>query len=320
MRTHDKTASKSPVELSRALKGDKHIWIRVPNLLRQVVQDHPQPPYVAADDKELIISMLPPDGGRVAWLQVLASFLVNLNDWGLVSSFGIFQAFYASDVLVKKSSLSIAWMGTTQGALLLLVGDFSGPFFDKGHFRSILVGAGLLMVFALIMLSLSTEHYQVILTQGILVGICCGLLYIPSVALMPLYFKDRRGLALGLATSGASIGGVIYPIVFRRLLNELGFAWATRVIALIALVTLAVAAIITRPLTHMVKPARDLFELSAIRELHTWRSWCLHSSCSAASLSPFSSHRISQQRPWRPPRTPRSTCSLSSTPPNSLVG
>jgi MFS family permease len=73
------------------------------------------------------------------------------------------------------------------------------------------------------MLSLSTEYYQIMLSQGVLRGLCSGLLYIPSVALMPLYFKDRRGLALGLATSGGSIGGAIYPIVFRRLLTEVRF-------------------------------------------------------------------------------------------------
>ena len=167
--------------------------------------------------------MRPPDGGSTAWLQVLASFLINVNNWGLVNSFGVFQAFYERELLADQSASTIAWIGTLQGSLLLIVGVLSGPLFDRGYFRALLIGAGLTLVFALMMLSLATDYWQVILSQGVLVGLCCGLLYIPSVALMPLYFKDRRGLALGLATSGASVGGVIYPIVFRRLLTELGF-------------------------------------------------------------------------------------------------
>jgi MFS family permease/aryl carrier-like protein len=224
-------------------------------------------PYIAADDEEFLISMMPPDGGATAWLQVLASFLINLNNWGLVNSFGVFQAYYETNLLSSHSAATIAWIGTIQGALLLIIGVFSGPLFDKGYFRVILVGAGITLVFALMMLSLATKYYQVMLSQGILIGLCCGLLYIPSVALMPLYFKDRRGLALGLATSGASIGGIIYPIAFRRLLNELGFPWAVRIIGFIALATLTAAAMVTRPLNGMTKPVRQLFDVSAFKEM-----------------------------------------------------
>ncbi|KAL9080224.1 MAG: hypothetical protein Q9157_000946 [Trypethelium eluteriae] len=218
-------------------------------------------------DEDFLISLKPPDGGITAWLQVLAAFLINVNNWGLVNSFGIYQAYYETSVLKNFSSSSIAWIGTVQAALLLVVGAFSGPLFDKGYFKLILIIAGVGVVFSQMMLSLSVQYYQIMLTQGILTGLCCGLLYIPSVALMPLYFKDRRGLALGLATAGGSVGGVIYPIVFRRLLVELDFAWATRIMGFIALITLAVAALIIRPLDHIKKPTRQLLDMSAFKEL-----------------------------------------------------
>ena len=240
---------------------------RTPEVSENGSLDNYDDNYDAANDKAFLTSMVPPDGGTTAWLQVLASFLVNVNNWGLVNSFGVYQAFYERDLLADHSSTTIAWIGTLQGALLLVVGVISGPLFDMGYFKIILIGAGLTLVFALMMLSLATQYYQVLLSQGLLVGICGGLLYIPSVALIPLYFKDRRGLALGLATSGASVGGIIYPIVFRRLLDEIGFAWATRVIAFIALTTLAMAAVIVQPLNQMKKPVRQLFEMSAVKEI-----------------------------------------------------
>ena len=223
--------------------------------------------YIATDDKPFLHSMVPPDGGHTAWLQVLASFLINLNNWGLINSFGVYQAYYESNLLAHKSATSISWIGTLQASLLLIVGVFSGPLFDRGYFKPTLVLAGLTLVFALMMLSLSTEYYQILLSQGILVGLCCGLLYIPSVALIPLYFRDRRGLALGLATAGASIGGVIYPIVFRRLLSELGFAWATRIIGFIALATLTAATTIIKPMDQLKRPVREMFDMFAMKEL-----------------------------------------------------
>ncbi|KAI9687031.1 MAG: putative secondary metabolism biosynthetic enzyme [Bathelium mastoideum] len=218
-------------------------------------------------DEDFLISIRPPDGGTTAWLQVLAAFLINVNNWGLVNSFGIYQAYYEANLLKSYSASSIAWIGTIQGALLLIVGALSGPLFDKGYFKLSFIISGLGLVFAQMMLSLSTRYYQIMLAQGVLTGLCCGLLYIPSVALMPLYFKDRRGLALGLATGGGSIGGIVYPIVFRRLLVMLDFAWAVRIMGFIVLATLLLAALIIHPLDHIKKPTRQLFDLSALREL-----------------------------------------------------
>lgn len=85
-----------------------------------------------------------------------------------------------------------------------------------------------------------------------------------SVALVPVYFKRRRGVALGLATGGGSLGGVVYPIIFRRLLVDIGFTWAVRTLGFIALLTLGVAATLTKPLGSRIK--RDLFEAGAFRE------------------------------------------------------
>lgn len=206
-----------------------------------------------------------PDGGRVAWLQVLGSFLVNFNNWGLVNSFGVFQAFYEMNYLSAYTSAQIAWIGTLQGALLLLVGSSSGPLFDQGFFGAILVIAGLGIVFGLMMLSLATRYYEIMLTQGVLLGLCSGLLYIPSVALIPLYFKAKRGLALGLATAGGSAGGVVYPVVFRALLNSLGFGWATRIMGFLALCTLTIAWLLIKPVG--ARSTRQIFDPSAFSDL-----------------------------------------------------
>ncbi|KAI8648198.1 hypothetical protein NCS57_01487700 [Fusarium keratoplasticum] len=117
------------------------------------------------------------------------------------------------------------------------------------------------------MLSLATQYYQVMLTWGVLGGICTGLLYIPSVAMIPLYFISHRGLALGCATAGGSFGGVIYPIVVRHLLNTGGFGWACRTMGFIALFTLSVAAVIIKPSVQAVKkPTRQLFDRSIIKD------------------------------------------------------
>ncbi|KAI1854761.1 hypothetical protein JX266_000879 [Neoarthrinium moseri] len=212
-------------------------------------------------------SQPPPDGGLTAWLQVLASFLINLNNFGLANSFGVFQTYYESNLLRQYSSSSISWIGTLQVSLILIIGVISGPLFDLGYFYPILVASTLTLTFSLMMLSLATQYYQVMLTWGVLGGICTGFLYIPSVAMIPLYFTSRRGLALGCATAGGSFGGVIYPIVVRRLLDVAGFGWACRAIAFIALFTLSVATVLLKPSAQAArKPTRQLFDKSIIKD------------------------------------------------------
>lgn len=73
-----------------------------------------------------------------------------------------------------------------------------------------------MIVFGYMMTSLATEYYQVMLAQGICVGIGTGCLFVPSGAIMPQYFKKRKALANGIAATGSSIGGVIYPIMFYK--------------------------------------------------------------------------------------------------------
>ncbi len=117
--------------------------------------------YDASQDKDFLISMVPPDGGRIAWTQVLASFLINFNTFGLVNAFGDYQAFYETEYLPSYSSSAISWIGTVQAALLLLVGVLSGPIFDKGYFLVTLRISSVTLVFAWMMLSLAERYYQV---------------------------------------------------------------------------------------------------------------------------------------------------------------
>ena len=103
----------------------------------------------------------PPDGGKVAWIQVLASFLINFNVYGLVNAFGEFQHFYETEYLVSYSSSTISWIGTVQGALILFVGALSGPIFDKGYFLITLQSSTIALVVSWMLLSVSGKYYQV---------------------------------------------------------------------------------------------------------------------------------------------------------------
>lgn len=207
-----------------------------------------------------------PEGGLIAWLQVLGSFALYFNTWGTVNTFGVFQTFYENELLSHMSPSAISWIGSTQSFFLLVVGVVTGPLYDSGHLRSLLISGITLVVFGLMMVSICTEYWQVMLAQGACIGIGVGFLYIPSVALIPQYFDRRRALAMGLVVSGSSLGGVIYPLIFQGLQPRIGFGWTTRVMGLISLATLSVSLLCLR---RRIKPAqiRSLVDLAAFKEV-----------------------------------------------------
>ncbi|KAE8368982.1 major facilitator superfamily domain-containing protein [Aspergillus caelatus] len=182
----------------------------------------------------------PPNGGTLAWLNVLGSFMLYFNTWGILNTFGAYQTYYESGKLFTASSSDISWVGSIAAFMLLFVGLFVGPIYDRGFLRTLLIVGGFMVVFGHMMLSLCKTFWQVLLAQGFVVGIGTGCLFVPCVAIIPQYFSTKMGMAMGVAASGSALGGVIYPVVLYRLINEIGFPWAVRVIGFIALGTLLI--------------------------------------------------------------------------------
>ncbi|KAK9462015.1 major facilitator superfamily domain-containing protein [Lipomyces oligophaga] len=208
----------------------------------------------------------PPDGGFEAWLQISGSFFLFFNSWGISNTFGVFESYYVSIDLSHKTPSQIAWIGSIQSFLLLLFGVITGPLFDRGYLRYLIIVGSFMVVLGMMMLSLCTEYYQVILSQAVLIGLGSGCLFIPSVALIPQYFSSHRSLATGIAASGGSIGGIVYPLVFHSLQPKIGFPWSTRIIGFIMFATLIYATLIMRPRLPHSKHARKLIDLSALRD------------------------------------------------------
>ncbi|KAK5114232.1 hypothetical protein LTR85_010297 [Meristemomyces frigidus] len=207
-----------------------------------------------------------PNGGFVAWLQVACGFFMFFNSWGLINAFGVWQNYYTSTLLPTATNSNISWIGSIEAFLLCCTTIIAGPLFDRGHARALVWAGAFLVVFGLMMTSLCTTYWQLMLAQGLCMGIGAGGLFITSVAIIPSYFSTKRAFAIGIAASGSSLGGVIYPIVFHRLQPQIGFGWATRVIAFMALATLLLPCLCIR-MRALPPPRKKIIDFSGFREL-----------------------------------------------------
>jgi predicted MFS family arabinose efflux permease len=77
-------------------------------------------------------------------------------------------------------------------------------------------------------------------------GFGTALLFTPSVAAVGHYFSTRRGNATGIACTGGSIGGIIFPFMLQKLIPEVGFPWSCRIVGFLCLALCIIANILIR--------------------------------------------------------------------------
>jgi MFS family permease len=171
-----------------------------------------------------------PDGGFVAWLQVACGFFAMFNSWGIVNAFGAYQQYYESNRLSNETSSTISWIGSILGYMVVTATIVFGRLVDAGYTRQVLIAGTILLSFGMMMTSLGDEFYQIFLAQGVCAGLGCSCIFVGAIANVASYFSKKRASALGIMASGSSLGGVIYPIMVRKLIPQVGFPWATRII------------------------------------------------------------------------------------------
>lgn len=124
-----------------------------------------------------------------------------------MSTFGTFQTIYESGRLKEQSPFQISVIGSLQTFLMVFLGIFVGPIYDAGFFRTLLTVGSSLVVLGTVFQSLSTQYWQFIITQGVMVGIGMGCLSTLSIALPSLWFTSKLPIVNGIATSGSGLGG-----------------------------------------------------------------------------------------------------------------
>ncbi|KAJ5559724.1 hypothetical protein N7513_002123 [Penicillium frequentans] len=213
--------------------------------------------------KEAVVGEAP-DGGLIAWLQVLCGHLIVFNVWGYINSYGIFESYYATTL--NRSSSDIAWVGSLEIFFVYFLGSFSGRATDAGYIRATLAAGLFMQLLGVFMTSLATSYWQLLLSQGVCQGIGDGLLFCPIVALMSTYFTKKRTIAISISACGAATGGLVFPAIAQTLLHRIGFAWTVRVMGFVLLFNAGVILLCVR---QRLPPRKSgsLIELKAFTDL-----------------------------------------------------
>ncbi|KAH8102288.1 major facilitator superfamily domain-containing protein [Cristinia sonorae] len=165
---------------------------------------------------------------RNATLTIAGAWLVQFCTFGYVYAFGVYQDYYTREFLTTNSPSEISWIGSLQLFLMYAPGVAVGRAFDGGYFHHVEILGALIYVFSIFMLSLTQkgQYYQVFLAQAVGMGLGLGLTFLPSLSIVSHHFRVHRALATGIVVTGASCGGIVFPIMLNHLFSNpnIGFA------------------------------------------------------------------------------------------------
>nr|XP_046257167.1 monocarboxylate transporter 9-like [Scatophagus argus]XP_046257168.1 monocarboxylate transporter 9-like [Scatophagus argus]XP_046257169.1 monocarboxylate transporter 9-like [Scatophagus argus]XP_046257170.1 monocarboxylate transporter 9-like [Scatophagus argus] len=184
------------------------------------------------------------DGGW-GWAIVGASFMAQLLAYGSPQSVGVLYPEWLH-VFQEGKGLT-AWVGSLVAGVGLIASPVCSACVDNFGARPVTIFSGVMVAGGLMLSAFAPNVQFLIFSYGIVVGLGCGLVYAATLTITCQYFDKRRGLALGIVTTGTSVGAFIYATAQNELIVLYGLDGCLLIIGGLALNLMACAGFM-RPL------------------------------------------------------------------------
>ncbi|XP_028325340.1 monocarboxylate transporter 9-like [Gouania willdenowi] len=184
------------------------------------------------------------DGGW-GWAIVMASFMAQLLAYGSPQSVGVLYPEWLHAFQEGKGVT--AWVGSLVAGVGLIASPICSACVDNFGARPVTIFSGVMVAGGLMLSAFAPNVQFLIFSYGIVVGLGCGLVYAATLTITCQYFDKRRGLALGIVTTGTSFGAFLYATAQNELIVLYGLDGCLLIIGAVALNLMACAGFM-RPL------------------------------------------------------------------------
>jgi sugar phosphate permease len=168
------------------------------------------------------------------WLAIGACFSL-----GLVAG----MSFWAFGLFVEPLQSEFGWSPSILGgavSLSLLVSGLASPIVgrlvDRYQPRRVILIGSLATVGGYVLLSRVQELWQFLALMAFLAFFRAWIFYVPFTTLITRWFARRRATAMGIATSGFGLGGLLFLPLMAGLLDSVGWRTTFLIAALLVLV------------------------------------------------------------------------------------
>jgi len=181
------------------------------------------------------------------WVITGCAFAVLFLTYGIQYSFGVFVPAMVADLGWPRATLGAAF--SLYGLVYMVVTIVSGRLTDTLGPRIVITAGGVLLGIGIMTTSLVSSQWQLFVAYGIVAALGMSTAYIPCNMAVVRWFRRKRGLAVGIASSGASCGILIMPLLVYTIIERSD--WRTAMFAcgagLLVLTLLAASFFVKEP-------------------------------------------------------------------------
>lgn len=176
------------------------------------------------------------------WFILLSGFASLFVAFGARMSFGLFFKSMQQDFDLSRASLSLVVSLTM--LIYGLAQPLVGGLLDRYGPRVVFAFFGTLLGAGLVGTGMVTKAWQLYLVYGLALGLGFGgVTFVTVVAMVSRWFVRKRGMAIGIATAGSSVGQFALVPLATYLLLQYGWRYAQVLMGLLVLATVIPLAI-----------------------------------------------------------------------------
>lgn len=150
-----------------------------------------------------------------------------------MNSLGTVQSHLSLNQLSDFSTSEVGWINGVYLFLSLIFNFQIGSILDRYGPQLLSTIAAFFSTATFLLLAQCKTYWQFMLCLGIFGSIGTSIGAVTAVSVVGKLFIRRRGLAMGIAVMGTSLGSIVYPMTLRATFESLGWAWSMRLVALI---------------------------------------------------------------------------------------
>ncbi|XP_059046184.1 monocarboxylate transporter 14 isoform X2 [Achroia grisella] len=189
--------------------------------------------HAAASTREVSESPPPPPDGGWGWMVVIASFMIHIVTDGMTYSFGVFYAEFLT--YFNEGKGKTAWIVSILVGVTLSSGPISSSFVNRWGCRAVTIAGALLSAVCVVASAYAENVLTLIFTIGVGAGFGFGLIYLPAIVSVTVWFERYRSLATGIAVCGSGLGTFLFAPITSALISEYGWRGAMAIIGALIL-------------------------------------------------------------------------------------
>ncbi len=178
------------------------------------------------------------------WFIVAAGLIIISLDGVLLYSFGIYMPYLIESFdLTHFQSSGLFSVRNVVFAFAMII---AGRLIDRFNPKAVIFLGGFTAVLGMFLTAYAKSDLELIIAYAVLPGIGNGFFYIPTVAMISRWFNEKRALAIGIATMGVPISGMVINPLTAWLITTVGLEKSLMALAAILAFLLLSAFVIRR--------------------------------------------------------------------------